>query len=176
MNYIKINEYDVANGPGVRVSLWVSGCTIRCPGCQNPQTWDFNEGHPWNAFAMNNLKKALEADFIQGITITGGHPLEEIHLLDVYRIIKKTRKNFPNKDIWLYTGYPLSLEDFKRHPDPYNSKYLFNNIIRNCDVVVDGPFIQSERDITLKWRGSRNQRVIDVKKTIENGEITLFCE
>ena len=171
MNYIKINEYDVANGPGVRVSLWVSGCSIKCKGCHNPETWDFYAGHTWNNYAMNALKKALSADFIQGITFTGGHPLDPNNIEEVYKIIKKIKKEFPNKDIWLYTGYPLTIKDFDK-----NHSSTFNNIIKNCDVIVDGPFIQGEKDITLKWRGSRNQRVIDVKKTIENEEITLYCD
>ena len=170
MNYTKINEYDVANGPGVRVSLWVSGCSLNCPGCHNKDSQKFYCGQKWNLPSIQRLVKALSASFIQGLTLTGGHPLEEENLKEVNNIVTMVREYFPHLDIWLYTGYTLTLEHF------VNNQSLLNKVIMNCDVVVDGPYIQEERDITLKWRGSRNQRVIDVKKTIEKGEIVLYCD
>lgn len=176
MNYLKINDCDIANGPGIRVSVWVTGCRLRCPGCQNQQTWDFYAGLPWNNTSREELRKALSKPEIQGITITGGHPLEDENLMGVYNIIQIMKKEFADKDIWLYTGYELSSKDFDNLVDGMTTEYVYKSIIKNCDVIVDGPYIQEERDITLKWRGSRNQRVIDVKKTIEKGEIILFCE
>ena len=176
MNYCEIKQYDIANGPGVRVSIWVTGCRLKCPGCHNQKTWDFYAGLPWNDSSREELRKALSKPEIQGITITGGHPLESENLMGVYNIIQIMKRDFPNKDIGLYTGYTLSFKDFDNFVDAMTMEYIYKNIIKNCDVIVDGPYLQEERDITLKWRGSRNQRVIDVKKTIENGEITLFCE
>ena len=177
MNYTKINEYDVANGPGVRVSLWVSGCSLNCPGCHNKDSQNFYSGKKWNLLSMNKLKKALSSKFIKGITFTGGHPLEYENLPEVYDIVKMVREEFPHLDIWLYTGYILNSNDFDNSVDTcWDNALLRNHILAMCDVVVDGPYIQEERDITLKWRGSRNQRVIDVKKTIEKGEIVLYCD
>ena len=177
LNYTKINEYDVANGPGVRVSVWVSGCTLKCPGCHNKDSQNFCCGNKWWSGSMEKLKKALSPNFIKGITLTGGHPLEYENLPDVYDIVKMVKEEFPHLDIWLYTGYTLVAKDFDNNVDiGWDNAALRNHILAMCDVVVDGPYIQEERDITLAWRGSRNQRVIDVKKTKENGEIILFCD
>lgn len=170
MNYHKIEKYSIANGEGVRVTLFVSGCTIHCKGCHNPETWDFNSGKLFDRNAMDELLEALNKPYIQGLTLSGGHPLEEENLLDVYNIICKVRKELPEKDIWLYTGKVLT---FDRNFIPDDSD-LTRIIPFLCDVVVDGPYIEEQRDITLPWRGSRNQRVIDVKETWKRQEITLL--
>ena len=178
MNYFKIDDYDIANGPGVRTTVWVTGCRLHCPGCHNPQSWDFYAGLPWNDSSREELRKALSKPEIQGITLTGGHPLEYENLSGVLNIIGIVRNEFPEKDIWLYTGYNLEIKDFDTtvYADKWDNDLLKRIILSRCDVVVDGPYIEEEKDITLAWRGSRNQRVIDVKKTIEKGEIVLFCE
>ena len=163
MNYIKINKCDVANGQGVRVVLWLSGCSLHCHGCHNPETWNKDYGKIFDDDSKKELFDALSKNYIKGITFTGGHPLEDYNVSDVYDLIKEIRNKFPNKDIWLYTG--LIFEDIMSHSVEPND-IIRQNIIKECDIVIDGPFISSLKDITLKWRGSSNQRVIDVKKTL----------
>lgn len=176
MNYMGINACDLANGPGIRVSVWVSGCTLKCPGCHNKVAQDFNAGKPWDKEAKSLLVTAISQSHINGITLTGGHPLEYENLSDVYDIVKFVKDYFPHLTIWLYTGYPLKPNAFDNNVDiGWDNSLLRNHILAMCDVVVDGQYKEEERDVTLKWRGSRNQRVIDVKKTIEKGEIVLYC-
>ena len=163
MNYHKIEKTSVANGEGVRVVLWVSGCSLHCKGCHNPETWDFNSGKLFDENAEKELFKALSKSHIQGITFSGGHPLEPLNIDVVYELIRKIKKRLPDKDIWLYTGWTLNIDDFCQH-----------NTLELCDVIVDGRYIEELRDLTLKWRGSSNQRVIDVKKTLEKGEFVLY--
>lgn len=177
MNYLGIDKSSISNGPGVRVVLWVSGCTCRCKGCQNPETWDFNSGTLFDDAAKQELFKALDKSYIQGITFSGGHPLENNNIEDVYLLLKEIKEKFPTKDVWLYTGYTWE------HIFPTVCLDLFNvnnvyrkEVVKMCDVVVDGSYIEEQRDITLTFRGSKNQRVINVKKTIEQGEVVLFYE
>lgn len=175
MNYLKIDKTSISNGPGVRVVLWVSGCSIHCKGCQNPESWDMNAGQIFDKVAKNELFEALSKSYINGLTLSGGHPLEYNNLPDVYNLIKECRQRFPQKNIWLYTGYKLSKNDFDTTVDIcWDNGLLRNYILAMCDVVVDGPYIEEQRDITLKFRGSSNQRLIDAKKTIAAGEIVLF--
>lgn len=177
MNYLNIDNCDVANGPGFRVSIWVSGCTLMCPGCHNVAAQNFNAGKLWDEKAKNLLITALSQDFIDGITLTGGHPLEYANLPDVYDIVKFVKDHFPKLTIWLYTGYSLKPSDFDNSVDTcWDNGLLRNYILAMCDVVVDGKYIEEERDVTLKWRGSKNQRLIDVKKTKEKNEIVLWKE
>lgn len=163
MNYCGLIPCDIANGNGVRVTLFVSGCTLHCKGCQNPQTWDFNAGKLFDDTAKQGLFEALDHPWIQGLTLSGGHPLEKENIECVLSLIKECKTRWPDKDIWLYTGLKLSLEDICQ-------------ALRDCDVVVDGAYVDDLRDISLKFMGSSNQRLIDVKKTIENQEITLWGE
>ena len=172
MNYHKIEKTSVANGEGVRCVLWVSGCSLHCKGCHNPQTWDFDSGILFDEAARQELFEMLSKSYIKGVTFSGGHPLEYENLPDVYNLIKEIRTKFPEKNIWLYTGYTLSQSDFDTTVDIcWDNGLLRNYIIAMCDVVVDGPYIEEQRDITLKFRGSKNQRLIDVKTTLEQGEI-----
>jgi anaerobic ribonucleoside-triphosphate reductase activating protein len=161
MNYHKIEKTSVANGTGIRVVLWCSGCSLHCKGCHNPETWSPNSGKPFDEVAKKELFDALNKSYIQGITFSGGHPLENENISEVYSLCKEIKERFPTKDIWLYTGYLF--EDI--------NSYL---IMKYIDVLVDGQYIEEQRDITLKWRGSRNQRVIDVKQTFEKQEIVLY--
>lgn len=175
MNYIKITKHDIANGSGVRVVLWVSGCTRRCKNCQNPETWDFNAGKLFDESAKQELFEALDHPWISGLTLSGGHPLEYENLPDVYDIVKEVKTNYTDKTIWLYTGYNLSVNDFDTSVDTcWDNGLLMNHILAMCDVVVDGPYIDSLRDISLRFRGSNNQRLIDVKKTIAQNQIVLY--
>lgn len=164
MNYHNIDHCDMLNGEGIRVSLWVSGCSLHCKGCQNPQTWRFNSGIPFDEDALNELYKALDKPYIQGLTLTGGNPMD--NLPEVISICRTVKEKFPAKDIWLYTGYTYEELYYKE----------ISRILLYIDVLVDGPYIEEQRDITLPWRGSRNQRVIDVKKTLECGRVVTLVD
>lgn len=165
MNYHDINKCDILNGNGIRVSLWVAGCEHRCPYCQNPQTWDASGGILFDESAKSKLFDALRKDYISGITITGGDPLHTNNLEDILNLVNKIHLLFPQKTIWLYTGYTWEelMVDSKR-----------KEIVSMCDVIVDGRYIDEKCDITLKWRGSSNQRVINVKQSISEGKIVLY--
>lgn len=178
MNYLEITPCDIANGQGVRTVLWISGCSLNCPGCHTPWTHDPCGGAPFDTDAKKELYDALSKPYVRGLTLSGGHPLESYNLMDVYLLLVDIKKNFPNKDIWLYTGLTLSMRDFSfvrgltQQDQNHNLK---NSILQLCDVVVDGPFIQELRDITLAFRGSQNQRIIDIEKTLLTGEIVLWA-
>lgn len=161
MNYQKISHNDVSNGSGVGMVLWVSGCTQHCFGCHNPETWDFNSGIPYTPEIETEIINSLKPDYISRLTLSGGHPLEAENIKTVFDLCKKVKSIYPNKKIWLYTGY--TWENINGLP-----------ILKYVDVLVDGKFVQDLRDITLKWKGSSNQRVIDVQKSLEKGKIILW--
>lgn len=161
MKYIKISKCDIANGPGVRTVLWVSGCNHHCKNCHNPDTWDYDAGQEFNEATHDYLFECLSKSYIQGITFSGGDPLYPENRQGVINLIKEIRSDLPSKDIWLYTGY--TWEQVK-HLD------------LDVDVLVDGPFIEQEKDISLLFRGSKNQRLIDVKKTKEHDRIVIYTE
>lgn len=166
MNYLQIDKCSIENGLGIRVSLWVSGCSVHCPGCHNPETWDFNAGRPFDSIAKTKLFELLDKPWVKGITLTGGHPIEIPNQWDVITLLTEIRDKFPSKDIWLYTGHTLQYKDFtSEYP------WSLSPLLRLCDVVVDGPYIEDQRDITLAFKGSKNQRLIDVKKSLETGRI-----
>ena len=166
MNYHKIEKLSVANGTGIRVVLWVSGCRLYCKNCQNPSTWSFNSGKLFDDIAKQELFEALNKPYIQGITFSGGHPLEKENIEDVINLAKEIKEKFPTKDIWLYTGYTLEEIYYKG----------IARILLYLDVLVDGKFIEEQKDLTLKWRGSKNQRVIDVQKTLQENKLILYCD
>ena len=183
MNYHKIEKTSVANGTGIRVVLWVSGCSLHCRGCHNPETWSLNSGKSFDEEAKRELFEALDKPYIQGITFSGGHPLEDGNIDTVYELCYEIRKKYPTKDIWLYTGY--NFDDFlplfqvmPRQTYLYDNNFILlgriANILSMCDVVVDGQYIEELRDITLKWKGSSNQRVIDVKKSLKEEKVVLY--
>lgn len=175
MNYIKITKTDIANGEGVRCVLWVAGCDVRCEGCHNPGSWDFCSGKPFDDAAMEELIEAVNRPWIKGLTLSGGHPLAYEHLPEVYKICKTVREKCPGKTIWLYTGYELNAHDFDNTVDiGWDNSLLRNHILAMCDVVVDGKYNKDLRDISLRFRGSSNQRIIDVKKTITAANICLW--
>ena len=179
MNYHTITYPDQNNGDGLRVVLWLSGCSHHCYNCQNPQTWDANSGIPFDESAKEELFRELGKDYISGLTLSGGDPLHEANLDGVLDLVNRIRLSFPNKSIWIYSGFRWS-EIFN------DSVYLTKDcagwkrreIVKQCTVMVDGRYIDSQRDITLKWRGSSNQRVIDINKTLENknGKIIIYTE
>ena len=151
MNYAGIIYNDIANGPGVRVSLFVSGCRNHCPGCFNPETWDFDYGDPFTAEIEAEIVEALRPSWIQGLSILGGDPMEPENQEVLLPFVRRLRAEFPTKDIWLYTGYRL--EDVSGSP-----------MLPYVDVIVDGPYIETEKDVRLAFRGSRNQRIIHLEK------------
>lgn len=157
MNYGKINTCDIANGPGVRVSLFVSGCRNHCKGCFNPKTWDFGYGQPFTDETMNYILEALGRKYIDGFTILGGDPFEPENQDVVVDILRKIRKVYPYINIWMYTGYLYDV-DLVKGGKVWTE--VTDEIFGYIDTLVDGPFIESEKDITLQYRGSRNQRVI----------------
>lgn len=162
MRYHNITKDDMLNGDGLRVVLWVAGCSHHCKGCQNPVTWDPEGGIPFDDQARWELEDQLGKDYIDGITFSGGDPLYEGNREDVTRLAREIRRKYPDKSIWLYTGYRWEeIRDLE--------------IMKYIDVVVDGRFILEERDVTLEWKGSANQRVIDVPKTRQLGQIVLHA-
>lgn len=165
MNYHNITKDDMLNGDGLRVVLWVSGCEMRCIGCHNPETHPVDSGIPFDEQAENELFEALGKDYIDGITFTGGHPLMECNRQQVYRLVNKCRELFSNKTIWLYTGY--TWEEIQSMPDA-------KAIVDKIDILVDGKFVLYLKDNNCRWCGSTNQRVIDVKKSLDKGEVILY--
>ena len=146
MNYLSITPCDIANGQGVRTVLWVSGCSLHCPGCHNPESHDRCAGKPFNEDAKKELFDALSKPYVQGLTLSGGHPLEDYNLKDLYLLLIDIKKHFPDKDIWLYTGLTLQYTDFSTlskgiAPCDVIHNYRYS-ILNLCDVVIDGPFIQ----------------------------------
>lgn len=167
------------NGDGLRVVLWLSGCSHHCYNCQNPQTWNPNNGIQFDESAKKEIFNELSKDYISGITLTGGDPLYESNLNNVLSLIKEIRTSFPEKTIWLYTGYSYS--DIFRGQSLCLSQEGLNNfkrreIIKLCNIVVDGEYIDEQKDLTLKFRGSKNQRVIDIQQTLKQGKVVLYCD
>ena len=170
MNYMEIKKYDIANGPGVRVSIFVSGCTHHCKGCFNPSSWDFDAGKKFTDETIDEIIEALKPDYIKGLTLLGGEPMEPANQVALLPLIKRVKEEFPNKDIWAFSGY---LYD-KQIMDVMAKKYDFTKeFIKYIDVLVDGEFIEEQKDLSIVYRGSRNQRIIDIKKSLEQGELVL---
>lgn len=167
MNYHNITHDDMNNGTGIRCVLWLSGCEIHCKNCQNPQTWDKCSGIKFDQYAKKELLDSLSKDYIKGLTLSGGNPLEKYNISELLSLLKEIKNLYPNKDIWCYSGYTyeqlIQREDLK-------------DIWQYIDVLIDGPYIDEQRDITLKWRGSKNQRVINIPQSIKENEIILFCD
>lgn len=171
MNYASIKKTDIANGPGVRVSLFVSGCTHFCKGCFNSEAWDFHYGVPYTEDVEEEILAALSPDFVQGITILGGEPMEEANRFTVLGLLKKIRKRFPEKDIWCFTGYEYE-KDLKRWISEGRSEV--EELLQVIDVLVDGEFVEEKKNLSLKFRGSENQRLIDMRATRQQGEVVLL--
>lgn len=173
MYYGEIKKFDIADGPGVRVSLFVSGCTHHCKGCFNPETWDFTYGNEYTEAAEREIIKALEPDYIDGLTLLGGEPMEKVNQRGLLPLLKKVKKLFPQKTIWCYTGYTLETELLS---DSRARCECTDEILSFIDVLVDGEFVEEKKNISLRFRGSSNQRLIDMKKTLEAGETVLWAD
>lgn len=168
MNYASIKEIDIANGTGCRVSLFVSGCPHHCKGCFNEVTWSYDYGELYTKEVEDKIIKLLEPNYISGLSLLGGEPGTIPHILDLGSLIKRTKELYPEKDIWMYSGYLYDdiVKAAKNCPQYFD-------IVKNIDVLVDGRFVEELKDITLKFRGSSNQRIIELKKSFENNEIVL---
>ena len=162
MRYNKIRKMDISNGPGVRVSIFVQGCTFNCKNCFNPETHDFNGGEEFTDDIIEKVLSLCEKDYVEGLSILGGEPMHPKNLEGVTKLAKKFKQKFPNKNLWAWTGF------------------LFDNYLKDkeickyLDVLVDGQYVDELHDPTLKWKGSSNQRVIDIQKSLKEGKVVLF--
>ena len=173
MNYATIKPFDVADGPGVRVSLYVSGCRNRCKNCFNPETWDFSYGKPFNEEVENGLIESLKPQYIKGFTLLGGDPFEPENQVALAPFLEKIKKLYPDKTVWCYTGY-----DFEKDllSGKKGDKGTVMRMLACIDVLVDGRFVEELKDLNLRFRGSSNQRIIRVRATLESGKIILWDE
>ena len=171
MNYASIKDCDIANGTGVRISLFVSGCTHHCKGCFNEATWDFNYGEPFTKEIEDKIIKMLEPSYIKGLTLLGGEPFEPSNQAVLLPFIKRIKEIYPNKNIWAYSGY-LFDRDLLNESRAHTEHTL--ELLSYIDVLVDGPFVLKLKDISLKFRGSSNQRIIDVKKSLKENKVVLY--
>ena len=173
MNYGEIKTTDIANGIGVRVSLFVSGCTHHCKGCFNQQTWDFNFGLPYTEATEESILSALAPDYIEGLTLLGGEPFEPDNQRALLPLLKKLRERMPSKTVWCYSGY---LFDKELLADSRARCEVTDEMLSYLDVLVDGRFVEAQKSLMLKFRGSSNQRIIDVKKSLEAGSVILYMD
>jgi anaerobic ribonucleoside-triphosphate reductase activating protein len=166
MRYASIRELDISNGEGVGVALFVQGCHFHCKNCFNSKAWDFNDGKEWTEEVKNNFLKLIDKPYIKRVSILGGEPLAKENYLEVRYLLKELKQKYPDKKIWLYTGYTFDVFE--------NYRELLRTIIY-CDVLVDGQFEEDKKDFTLKFRGSSNQRVIDVQESLKQNKVVLYC-
>lgn len=171
MHYSTIKDCDIANGIGVRITLFVSGCTNHCKNCFQPQTWDFDFGEPFTEETEEKLLEMLKPDYINGLTLLGGEPMEPQNQRVLVPFLKRVREAYPNKNIWCFTGFTYEvLKTDGSHP----RCEVTDEMLSLIDVLVDGRYVDELKDLTLQFRGSSNQRLIDMVKTRENGEVTLL--
>ena len=168
MNYATIKNCDIANGPGVRVSLFVSGCTHRCKGCFNEVAWDFDYGEPFTEADMDSILEMLRPSYIRGLTLLGGEPFEPQNQEAVVTLLRKIRQELPEKSIWAFSGYLFDRDILSGRLGDC-SEYL-----SYLDVLVDGPFVEAKKNLSLRFRGSENQRLIDVPASLASGEVVLW--
>ena len=173
MHYGLIKKCDIANGEGLRVSIFVSGCRNRCRGCFQPETWDFSYGRLFDSVAMDEILSAAGSPSVRGLTVLGGEPLEPENQSDVLEILRKFKEKYPQKTVWLYTGnlYEELIGDMGEHRSHLP---ITAELLSLVDVLVDGRYVEEEKSLGLRFRGSRNQRVIDMNETRKNGSITIW--
>lgn len=171
MNYATIKNCDIANGPGVRVSLFVSGCTHRCPGCFNEVAWDFNYGEPFTQETINTILNMLAPAHIKGLTLLGGEPFEPQNQPDIVKLLRQVKGKYPEKSIWAFSGYLFDKDILAGRLGPWE---ITKEYLSYLDVLVDGPFVETKKNLSLRFRGSENQRLIDVPASLCKGEIILW--
>ncbi|MBR5491272.1 MAG: anaerobic ribonucleoside-triphosphate reductase activating protein [Oscillospiraceae bacterium] len=173
MNYGNIKFFDIADGPGVRTTIFVSGCTHHCPGCFQPETWDFAFGEEYTQEVEDKIIESLAPDYVDGLTLLGGEPMEKSNQRALLPLVKRVKALYPHKDIWCYTGYTLETDLLQESRARCE---VTDEFLSYIDVLVDGEFVEALRDLTLLFRGSRNQRLIDLKETLKKGETVLWEE
>ncbi len=173
MNYIKIKKHDIANGPGVRVSLYVSGCTRHCRNCFNPETWSFEAGSAFSESTEAEIIEALRPEYIRGLSLLGGEPFDPKNRPALVRLVGRVRELLPEKSIWCYTGYDYEQDILAGHVgDDESAQQLLSMI----DVLVDGAFVEEQKVVDLRFRGSLNQRIIDVKQSLKTDDVVLWSD
>lgn len=173
MHYGELKNCDIANGEGVRISLFVSGCTNHCKNCFQPETWDFEYGKLFDKSVEDKIIEMLRPDYINGFSLLGGEPFEPQNQRDVLPLIKKIKQIYPKKTIWVYSGF--TFEEL-RTPGSHPNCEVTEDILRNIDILVDGRFVEEKKDISLRFRGSSNQRIIDMPNTLKSGNVVLWDE
>ena len=180
MRYAQIRELDISNGEGVGVALFVQGCHFHCNNCFNPDTWDFNGGKEWTPEVEDKFIELASRPYIKRLSILGGEPLADENLDGVLHLVNEIRLLCPNKSIWIYSGYRwediMKYEYGAKYIDNFNTDALRQCIVSKCDVLVDGRYIDSQRNPSKKWAGSDNQRVIDIRKSLEQNKVVLCCD
>ena len=173
MYYGELKKCDIANGTGVRVTLFVSGCTNRCPGCFQPQTWDFTYGQPYTTDTQREIIDELQKPYVRGLTVLGGEPFEPENQRQLVKLLRQVKENYPEKDVWVFSGFTLDGELLREGSHPRCE--VTDEMLGYIDVLVDGRFVEELKDISLQFRGSRNQRVIDMNETRKTGVITQWA-
>ena len=171
MNYATIKNCDIANGPGVRVSLFVSGCTHRCPGCFNEVAWDFNYGEPFTQETIDTIVKMLQPAHIKGLTLLGGEPFEPQNQGSIVELLRQVKAKYPEKTVWAFSGYLFDKDILSGKLGEWE---ITKEYLSYLDVLVDGPFVQAKKNLNLRFRGSENQRLIDVPASLAAGEVILW--
>ena len=171
MNYATIKNCDIANGPGVRVSLFVSGCTHRCPGCFNEVAWDFNYGEPFTQETIDSILGMLAPNHIKGLTLLGGEPFEPQNQPDIVKLLRQVKEKYPEKSVWAFSGYLFDKDILAGRLGPWE---ITKEYLSYLDVLVDGPFVEAKKNLSLRFRGSENQRLIDVPASLQEGEVILW--
>ena len=174
MYYGNIKNCDIADGLGVRVSLFVSGCRNCCPGCFNQMTWDFKYGKEYTSETEEEIIMLLKPNYIDGFTLLGGEPFEEENQETLAKLLSRIKKEYPNKDVWCYTGYVLETDLLDENGKKYTEHTI--EMLKNIDVLVDGPFILEKKNLMLKFRGSENQRVLNLKETLKQNKPIIYIE
>lgn len=185
MRYAQIRSMDISNGEGVGVSLFVQGCPFHCKNCFNSETWDFNGGKEWTEETKNKFIELINRPYIKRVSFLGGECLAEQNLNEVLKLVKEIRISFSEKTIWLYTGFEWNSLMAKIHQSTFEDKNFEHTIeihkkrqeiIKLCDILVDGEYIDEQKDLTLKWKGSKNQNVIDIKQSLAQNKMILYCD
>ena len=171
MNYATIKSRDIANGPGVRVSLFVSGCTHRCPGCFNEEAWDFDFGQPFTQEVIDRILEDLAPSFVRGLTLLGGEPFDPRNQGAIVELLRQIKAKYPEKSIWAFSGYLFDRDILSGRLGPWE---VTREYLSHLDVLVDGPFVQAKKNLSLRFRGSENQRLINVPESLARGEIVLW--
>mgnify|MGYP000695393402 CR=1 FL=1 len=185
MRYAQIRSMDISNGEGVGVSLFVQGCPFHCKNCFNSDTWDFNGGKEWTEEIKDKFMKLIDRPYIKRVSFLGGECLADQNLDEVLKLVKQIRNSYPDKTIWLYTGFEWNSlmskicqptfpdKDFERIIEIHKKR---KEIISNVDVLVDGEYIDEQKDLSLKFKGSKNQNCIDVKQSLDQNKVVLYCD